>query len=138
VALNKKETLFATKLDFNFREQLVKCYIWYVALYDAETRTRLEIDQKYLEIFYMWCWRMVEKISWTDHVRNEEVCLRVKEDRNVLYAIKRGDAIWIGHSWLRNCFLQQVIEGKIEGRIEVTRKCERRCKHLLNDLKERR
>jgi len=27
----------------------------------------------------MWCWREMEKISWTDHVRNEEVLLRVKE-----------------------------------------------------------
>jgi hypothetical protein len=27
----------------------------------------------------MWCWWRMEKISWTDHVRNEEVLLRVKE-----------------------------------------------------------
>ena len=26
-----------------------------------------------LESLEMWCWRMVEKISWTDHVRNKEV-----------------------------------------------------------------
>jgi hypothetical protein len=32
----------------------------------------------------MWCWRRMEKISWTDHVRNEEVLLRVKEQRNIL------------------------------------------------------
>jgi hypothetical protein len=25
----------------------------------------------------MWFWRRMEKISWTDHVRNEEVLLRV-------------------------------------------------------------
>jgi len=30
-------------------------------------------DQKHLESFEMWCWRRMEKISWTDHVRNEEV-----------------------------------------------------------------
>jgi hypothetical protein len=30
----------------------------------------------------MWCWRRMEKISWTDRVRNEEVLLRVKEQRN--------------------------------------------------------
>jgi hypothetical protein len=30
-------------------------------------------DQKQLESFEMWCWRGMEKISWTDHVRNEEV-----------------------------------------------------------------
>ena len=28
-------------------------------------------DQKYLESFEMWCWRRMEKISWTGHVRNE-------------------------------------------------------------------
>jgi hypothetical protein len=27
----------------------------------------------------MWCWRRIEKISWTDHVKNEEVLIRIKE-----------------------------------------------------------
>jgi hypothetical protein len=27
----------------------------------------------------------MEKISWTDHVRNEEVLLRVSEQRNILH-----------------------------------------------------
>jgi hypothetical protein len=30
---------------------------------------------------------VLEKVSWTDHVRNEEVLLRVKEYRNILYEI---------------------------------------------------
>jgi hypothetical protein len=31
----------------------------------------------------------MEKISWTDHVRNEDVLLRVKEQRNqLLYDLK--------------------------------------------------
>jgi hypothetical protein len=30
-------------------------------------------------LFELWCWRRMEKISWTDHVRNEELLLRVKE-----------------------------------------------------------
>jgi len=29
----------------------------------------------------------MKKISWTDHVRNEEVLQRVKEDRNILQTI---------------------------------------------------
>ena len=32
----------------------------------------------------MWCWGRMEKISWTDHVRNEEALLRVNEQRNIL------------------------------------------------------
>jgi hypothetical protein len=38
----------------------------------------------------------------------------------------------------RNCFLRQVIEGKIKGGIEVTGKWGRRRRKLLDDLKERR
>ena len=45
-------------------------------LYGAETADLLRAaDQKYLERFEMWCWRRMEKISWTDHVRNEDVLL---------------------------------------------------------------
>ena len=36
--------------------------------------------------------RRMEKISWTDHVRNEEVLLRVKEQRNILHKIRKGKA----------------------------------------------
>ena len=31
----------------------------------------------------------MEKISWTDHVRNEEVLLRVNEQRNILHEIRK-------------------------------------------------
>jgi hypothetical protein len=46
------------------------------------------VYQKHLESFEMWCWRKVE-ISWTDHVRSEEVLLRVKEKRNILPEISK-------------------------------------------------
>jgi hypothetical protein len=86
----------------------------------------------------MWCRRRMEKISGTDHVRNEEVLLRVKEQRNILSETSKRKANWIGHILRRNCLLQRVIEGKINGRIEVTGRRRRRRKKLLDDLKERR
>jgi len=57
----------------------------------------------------------MEKISWTDHVRNEEVLLRVKEQRDILHEISKRKANWIGHILRRNCLLQQDTEGKIKG-----------------------
>jgi hypothetical protein len=62
----------------------------------------------------------MEKISLALRVRNEEVLRRVKEERNILHAVKRRKTNWIGHILRRNCLLKHVIEGKIEGRIEVT------------------
>jgi hypothetical protein len=79
----------------------------------------------------------MEKISWTDHVRNE-VLLRVKEQRNILHEISKRKANWIGHILRRNCLLRRVIEGKIKGGIEVTGRRGRRRRKLLDDLKERR
>jgi hypothetical protein len=84
----------------------------------------------------MWCWRRMEKISWTDRVRNEEVLHRVKEERNIVHTIKRRKVNWVGHILRRNCLLKHVIEGKLEGRIEMTERRERRRKQLLDDLKE--
>ena len=79
----------------------------------------------------------MEKISWTDRVRNE-VLQRVKEKRNILHKVTRRKANWIGHILRRNCLLKHAIEGQIEGRIEVTKGRRSRCKQLLDDFKERR
>jgi hypothetical protein len=49
-AFKKKKTLFTSKLDSNLRKKLVKCYIWSIALYGAETWTFQKVDQKYLKV----------------------------------------------------------------------------------------
>ena len=94
------------------------------------------VDQKQLESFEMWCWRRMEN-SWTDHLRNEEVLLRVKEQRNILLEISKVKVDWIGHIFRRNCLLQGAIEGERKGGIEVTGRW-RSCRKLLDDLMERR
>jgi len=78
------------------------------------------------------------KISWTDHVRNEEVLLRVKEQKNILHEIRKRKAKWIDQILRRNCLLQRVTEGKIQGGIEVTGRQGRRRMKPLDELKERR
>jgi hypothetical protein len=92
-----------------------------VTCYDC-TWTLRAVDQKHLECFEMWCLRKMEKISWTDQSRNEDVLLRVKEQRNILHEIRKRKANWIGHILRKNCLLQRVIEGKRQGggEIEVT------------------
>ena len=70
-------------------------------------------------------------------MRNEEVLLRVNEQRNFLHEIRKRKANWIGHILRRNCLLKQVIEGNIKGWMEVARRQGRRRKMLLDDLKDR-
>jgi hypothetical protein len=79
-------------LDLELRKKLVKRYSWSIALYGTETWTLRAVDQKHFENFEMWCWRRMEKTSWTDHVRNEEALLRVREQRNILHEISKRKA----------------------------------------------
>jgi len=113
-AFHKIRALFTSTLDLELRKELIKCYIWSIALYGAETWTLRAVDQKILGSFEMWCWIKMQKISWTDHVRNEEVLLWAKEQRNILHEIRKRKANLIGHILRRNCLLQRVIYGKIK------------------------
>jgi hypothetical protein len=38
--------------------------------YDTQTGTLRRVDHKYLESCEVWCWRRMEKISWSCRVRN--------------------------------------------------------------------
>ena len=61
-----------------------------------ELGTLWKVDQGYMENAELRCWRRMEKISWTDRVRNDEVLYRVKEQRNIVHTLDRKKANWIG------------------------------------------
>jgi hypothetical protein len=67
------------------------------SLYGAETWMFRAVDQKHLKSFEMWCWRTMQKIGWINHVKNEEVLLIVKVQRNILHEISKWKANWISH-----------------------------------------
>jgi hypothetical protein len=93
----------------------MKCYIWSGAFYDAESGTLRKADEKHVDVFEMWCWRRMEKISWTNTVTSEEVLHRVNGERNILHRIKGRKANGIGYILRRNCLLKRIVEGKIGG-----------------------
>jgi len=103
---NKKKNLFTSKFDLNLRKRLVRCYVWSIALYGAETWTLRATDQKQLESIEMWYWRRMEKISWTDHVRNEEVLLVVNKQRNIIHELRSPSTT---HSYAPNVAFHQFL-----------------------------
>ena len=103
----------------------------------AETLTNQKADQKNLETFEMWCWRRMDKISWTENVRSKAL-QRGKEERNILCSIQRRKINSTGNILYRNCLLKHIIERKTEVRIDVVDRWGRRCEQLLDDLKETR
>jgi hypothetical protein len=70
-AFNKQRALFTSTFDLGLRKKLVKCYIWSVALYGAETWTLRAVDQKHLGSFDMWCYYLESRsrgISYRKYV----------------------------------------------------------------------
>jgi hypothetical protein len=136
-AFNRMKNFFTSKLNVNLRKKLVKCYILSIALYSSERWTLRKVDKKYLEIFEMWCWRMIQ-ISCTYCVRNEEELRRVKEVRNVLHTIKISNANWVSHS-LRTNFVQNTsLNERYENVLKRMGRRGRRNRLLLDGLRETR
>lgn len=50
-----------------------------------------------LEAFEMWQFRKLPKISWTEHVTNEQVLRRIGRDRKLLTIMKRRKTGYLGH-----------------------------------------
>jgi hypothetical protein len=90
-----EEALFTSKLDCNLRKKPVECYIWGTTFVWCWNWTPWKVYQKYLESFEMWCWRRMEKINWTDRVRNEEVLQSVSGAVHSTYnKNKEGSLDW--------------------------------------------
>jgi len=79
-------------------------------LYGAEIWILWKEDQKCLESFEMWCWRRMERISWTDRLKNEEVLHGVKKKMNALHTMKIREASGIGHSGVRTAFPNSLLK----------------------------
>jgi hypothetical protein len=77
----------------------------------------------------------MEKVKWTNRVKNEEVLHRVQKERNILHTIKMRKTNLIGNILRRNCLVKHIIEGNIEQGIEVIGRIS---KQPLDDIKERR
>jgi len=76
----------------------------------------------------------MEKISWTDHVRNEEVLFRVKEQRNILHEIRKRKVNGLVTFCIETAFYNGLLKERYRGGIEVTGRQGRRHRNL----KERR
>ncbi|KAJ4451187.1 hypothetical protein ANN_02629 [Periplaneta americana] len=74
----------------------------------ASTRkwTARRSEEKRLEVFEMWIWRMMERVKWTDRIRNEAVLERVGKERIMLKLIRKRKRNWLDHWLRRNCLLK--------------------------------
>jgi hypothetical protein len=115
-AFNRHQKLLTSNINRNLKKRLIKTLIWSVLLYGSESWTLKKADTNRLESFEMWIWRRIEKISWRERIRNEEVLRRVGEKRTLLATIWKRKMNWIGHIMRGEGMLRVTIEGRLEGK----------------------
>ena len=108
-AFMEHRMLLTKSLNQTLKKRLAKPLVWSVLLYGSEAWTLKKDDIRRLDSFEMWVWRRMEKISWTERVRNEEVLRRVGEQRTLISTIWRRKARWTGHVIRSEGLLRTVI-----------------------------
>ena len=103
-------------LEKELRKRLVKCFVWSVALYGAETSTLRRNEQKPLEVVEMWIRRRMECVKWTDNIKNSVVLARVGEGRIILELIRQRKRNWLRHWLRRNFLLKDALESMVNGK----------------------
>ena len=131
LAFKERQQLLTSKLNRVLKKRIIKCLIWSITLYGAETWTMKKATNRRLEAFEMWLWRRMEKISWTQRKTNVQVLEQVEEERALLKIISNRKKTWLGHIMRQDhSLLLDLIEGRMEGKNMPGR----RRFNLLSDL----
>ena len=130
-AFEKHQKLLVEKtISKSLRKRLIRTLIWSVLLYGSQAWTMRKCVNDKLESCEMWMWRRMEKVTWRERERNEEVLRRVGERR--LATIWKWKAKWTGHILGTEGLLRTSIEGRMVGK----KPRGRRRKTKLDDIRE--
>src|SRR3989442_10649771 len=111
-AINKRKELFTKGLSMTLKKGMVKVLVWPVVLYGCDSWTLLQDEINRLQALEVWLWRGLEKISWREKIRNDELFAMVMEERCLIRTIRQRQKNWIGHVFRGEGLLRHVLEGK--------------------------
>jgi len=114
-AFTKVKELLSKGLQIETKRRIVSSIVWSVFLYGSETWAIRQQEYKNIDALEMWIWRRILKISWRDHITNDEVKRRIGIKKSLRKTIIERKKSWIGHILRGNNTITTAIEGQIEG-----------------------
>ena len=98
--------------------------------YGSETWIYLKSVQNMINVFERWCYRRMLRISWTEHVTNEEVFNRANSKPTLLDGLLKRRLAFHGHLVRKGGITLDLVIGRLHG----NRPRGRPRTTLLNDL----
>lgn len=116
--MKMKTTLCSKQIHIKLRTRLLRCYVFSVLYYGAETWTLSKDALKRIEAFEMWTYRRMCHISWIQRINNKEVLERMHKTTECVNTIQRRKLEYLGHIMRNDKYrlLQIILQGKINGR----------------------
>ena len=78
-----------SKISMHTKKRVLICYVEPVLLYGSECWIILAQMESKLQATEKWFYRRMMKISWVDHVTNEEVSRRAGTKRKIMKTIRK-------------------------------------------------
>ena len=101
--------------DGNMEKKLVQLMIWPIMSYGSETWIYLKSVQNMINVFERWCYRRMLRISWTEHVTNEEVFNRANTKPTLLDELLKRRLAFHGHLVRKGGITLDLMIGRLHG-----------------------
>jgi len=100
----------------NLKARLIKALVWPIVTYCSEAWTLNKELCENVEAFEMQCYRRAMRISYVEHVTNEEVLRRVGQDRGLLGQVKSRKLKYFGHTTRHESLEKDIMLGIMPGK----------------------
>ena len=98
IVFNKMKTFFVSRnLSSKLKIRMVRCYILPVPLYGVEALTMTKALMRRLESLEMCIYRRILRISWIEHITNQEVLKRMDKTEEGTITVKRRKMEYLEH-----------------------------------------
>ena len=94
---------------------LVKAMVFPVVMYGCESWTLKKPERQRIDVFELWCWRRLLRVSWTARRSNQSILKQISSEYSLEELVLKLQ--YFGHRMLRADSLEKTLMlGKIEGR----------------------
>ena len=66
-------------LNIEFKKRLLYSYVFSVLSYDYKSWTLKKESCRRIDVFKLWCYRRMLKISWKEKITNKKVVIRIEK-----------------------------------------------------------
>ena len=103
------------ELRIPLKRKRVQLMFWPIMSYGSETWIYLKSVQNMIKVFERWCYRRMLRISWTEHVTNEEVFNRTNTKTTLLDGLLKRRLAFLGHLARKGGITHDLMIGRLCG-----------------------